>query len=266
MKRSVHRRRTASAGFLALLLLSTSAVIALQVPVQGGRFDRLVIEDAESSLDVATTAVASLPANDHARAGWEQFRAAHGKEWRVHLDRRSGAPLLAEGRGIPWVVPEGANVDTIASSLRPFIAGHRALLLANDAELVLDRDASGLLNPEVWQVVFKRVVAGVPVAGERYLFTIGHGSLMSFGTPRWSRIDANPSPDIDAAAAVERLSSYMGLTPADAVEVVLQPTLELIPLRAAGPPAGAGHGPFAGSLGSGYASLLTTSSRAAHVQ
>jgi len=65
--------------------------------------------------------------------------------------------------------------------LRPFIADHRALLLADDAELVLDRDASGLLSPEVWQIAFNRVVAGRAGAGERYLFTIGHGNLISFG-------------------------------------------------------------------------------------
>ena len=249
-------RRPVRAVLPALLLISASAVIALQAPERGGRFNPLVIEDPQDSLDVATTVVASLPAKDHARVGWERFRAAHGQEWRVHLDRRSGAPLLAEGSGIPWAVPDGANVDSIAASLRTFVAGNRALLLADDAELVLDRDASGLLDPEVWQVAFNRVVAGVPVAGERYLFTIGHGNLMSFGTPRWSRIDADPSPDIDASAAIERVSSYMGLTPADAVEIVSQPKLEFIPLRAAGPKTGAGHGPFAGPLGSGYASAL----------
>ena len=256
MNNAARRWRTACAGWLALLLISARAVFALQAPEPGGRFDALVIEDPRSSPDVAETPIASLPADDHARAGWERFRAAHGREWRVHIDRRSGAPLLAEGSGIPWAVPDGANVDSIAASLRTFVAGNRALLLADDAELVLDRDASGLLDPEVWQVAFNRVVAGVPVAGERYLFTIGHGNLMSFGAQRWSRIDADPSPDIDAAAAIERVSSYMGLTPADAVEVVRQPALEFIALRVAGPPTGAGHGPFSGALGSGYASAL----------
>ena len=256
MKDSARRRPVSLTVVFALFAGSASAVFALQAPEPGGRFDALVIEDPERSLDVATLPLASLPAKDHARAGWERFRATHGQEWRVHLDRRSGAPLLAEGTGIPWAVPEGANVDSIATALRTFIAGNRALLLADDAELVLDSDGSGLLTPEVWQISFNRVVAGVPVAGERYIFTIGQGNLISFGTPRWSRIDANPTPDIDAAAALERLKTYMRLTGGDAVEIVEQPKIEFIPLRAAGPKTGAGHGPFAGSLGSGYASAL----------
>lgn len=256
MKDSARSRSLTLAVIFTLFVGSASALFALQAPEGGRRFDALVVEDPENSLDVATTPVASLPAKDGARVGWERFRAAHGTEWRVHLDRRSGAPLLAEGKGIPWAVPEGATVDSIATSLRTFIAGNRALLLADDAELELDADASGLLTEDVWQITFRRVVAGIPVAGERYLFTIGHGNLISFGTPRWSRIDANPSPDIDSPAAIERLSAYMGLTPKDAKEIVEKPMLEFVPLRAAGPPTGAGHGPYAGSLGSGYASAL----------
>jgi subtilisin-like proprotein convertase family protein len=240
----------------ALLLLSARAAIALQAPERGGRFDALVVEDPRSSPDVASMSEAALPASDRARIGWEQFRAAHGQEWRVHLDRRSGAPLLVEGSGIPWAVSERASVQAIATSLRTFIAGNRGVFLADDDELVLDADASGLLTPDVSQVVFKRVVAGVPVAGERYVFTIGRGRLVSFGTPRWSRIDTSPVPDLDAVKAQERLSTYMGLTAGDTVEVVFPPTLELIALRAAGPPTGAGHGPFAGKLGDGYSSAL----------
>jgi hypothetical protein len=256
MKTSARRWRTTSAGFLALLLLSAGGAVALQAPERGGRFDALIVEDPQSSLDVATTPLASLPAKDGVRLGWDGFRATHGQEWRVHLDRRSGAPLLVAGRGIPWSVPPGASVESIATSLRPFIAGNRALLLADNAELVLDADASGPLTPEVWQVAFKRVVAGVPVAGERYLFTIGHGNLISFGTPRWSRIDANTIPDLDAAQAQAQLAAYMGLTVSDRVGIVETPALELIPLRAGGPSAGGGHGPFAGALGTGYASAL----------
>jgi hypothetical protein len=255
MKDSARTLSVAATTIFALVLGSASAVFALKVVEPGGRFDALVIEDPVGPLDVATTPLSALPANENARVGWERFRATHGPEWRVHLDRRSGAPLLVEGKGIPWAVAEGATIESIAASLRPFIARNRALLQAENAEMVLDTDGSAI-TPEITEITFKRVVAGVPVAGERYLFTIGHGKLMSFGTQRWSRIDADPTPDIDGPAAVDRLSTYMGLTPADAVEVVVQPTLEFIPLRAGGPPTGHGHGPFAGPLGTGYTSAL----------
>ena len=130
-----------------------------------------------------------------ARAGWDSFRAVHGAQWAIWLDRRSGAPLLVEGRGIPWPVDAGATIDSIAATLRPFIAANRSLLMADDSELELDRDASGLLQPDVWQIVVQPRSRGVPVAGERYLFTIGHGNLISFGSPRWSRIDVKATPD-----------------------------------------------------------------------
>jgi hypothetical protein len=257
MKDSARKLSVAVATIFALVVGSASAVFALKVPEPSGRFDALVIEDPVGPLDVATTPLSALPANDNARVGWERFRTTHGPEWRVHLDRRSGAPLLVEGKGIPWAVAEGATVESIAASLRTFIAANRGLLKAENAEMVLDTDGSGAVTPEVTEIAFKRVVAGVPVAGERYLFTIGYGKLMSFGTQRWSRIDADPTPDFDGAGAIDRLSAYMGLTPADAVEIVVPPTLEFIPLRAAGgPPSGHGHGPFAGALGTGYSSAL----------
>ncbi len=228
------------AAMVTLFLAGASAVFALQVPEQGGRFSDLVIQDPGNGLDVATTAVGSLPVGDPARVRWEVFRATHGQDWSVHLDRRSGAPLLVEGKGIRWPGAEGATVASLAASLRPFIAGNRTLLFANDKELVLDNDASGQLNDDVWQIVFGREIAGIPVAGERYVFTIGHGNLISFGSPRWSRIDASPIPGLDGAEAQERLFAYMKLTATDVVNVVSAPSLELIPLRA----------------GDGYASAL----------
>jgi hypothetical protein len=234
-----------------LAFIFGSTVFAFQVKETPSRFDAVRIEDPSSSLDVSTTAVGLLPASERLRTGWESFRAAHGDAWSIYLDRRSGAPLLVEGQGIPWHLGSDATLEFMETSLRTFIAGNRTLLLADDSELVLDRDASGWLTPEVWQIVFDRVIAGVPVAGERYLFTIGYGKLISFGTPRWSRIETSPLPDLDSREAQELLSAHMRLEAADVVDVVDKGTLQLIPLRA-GPPAG----PNAGAVGSGYGSAL----------
>jgi hypothetical protein len=256
MKNCVPRWRTAFAVFLALLLVTASAVVALQVPETRGRFDSLIVADPTSSLDVATTPLGSLPAGDSARAGWEHFRAAHGREWSIYLDRRSGAPLLVEGQGIAWPTGKGTTIDSLAASLREFVKGNRTLFLADDTEIVLDHEASGPLLEDVWRVAFDRQISGIPVAGERYLFTIGHGRLISFGAPRWSRIDASPFPDLDAREAQERLSAHMGLTVTDAVDVVEQPKLEFIPLRAAGPKSAAAFGAYNGAIGAGYTSAL----------
>jgi subtilisin-like proprotein convertase family protein len=256
MKNYVRGWQTAFAVFLALLVVTASAVVAFQVRPKTSRFDALVVEDPTDSLDVAATPVASLPSTDKVRGAWEAFRATHGPSFAVYLDRRSGAPLLVEGKGIPWLIAKDATVETIAASLRTFMTESKTLLLADNAELVLDREASGKLTPDVWQIAFRRAIADVPVVGERYVFTIGHGNLISFGAPRWSRIDASPFADIDPSEALVRLTAYMGLNAADGVNAVDKGTLQLIPLRAAGTQAGAQAGPYTGAIGSGYDSAL----------
>jgi hypothetical protein len=161
------QRLTPSVAFATIFLIAASATFAFQQRPKTSRFDALVVADPSSSPEVATAPVASLPAADRARGAWEGFRAAHGPSWSVYLDRRSGAPLLAFGQGIPWPIGKGATVESIAESLLPFVDGNRALLLADKAELVLDRDASGPLSPDVWQITFRRAVAGVPVDGQQ---------------------------------------------------------------------------------------------------
>ena len=210
MKSQVRGWRTAVAVSLMLLLGTAGSAVAFQMRPKSSRFDALVVHDPSTSPDVATTPLASLPSTENARGAWETFRAKHGQSWAVYLDRRSGAPLLVEGKGIPWPIPKSPTVRTIAASLRTFIAANRTLLLADDAELILDPEASGPLSPEVWQIAFNRESSGISVVGERYLFTIGYGNLVSFGAPRWSRIDANPVPELDPTEALLRLTAYMG--------------------------------------------------------
>jgi ABC-type transporter Mla subunit MlaD len=140
------------------------------------------------------------------------------------------ASLLVEGGVIPWAVKPETTVESLAQSLRAFVAANRSLLRASDDELVVNREGSGELLQDVWQIVFDRAIAGVPVSGERYLFTIGHGNLISFGTPRWSRIDANTVPAIDAGQAQARLVAYMGLGKTDAFDFIDKAKLALIAL------------------------------------
>jgi hypothetical protein len=256
MREPVRPSQVRSASTVILSVAWLSASLAVQVPDTKHRFDDLILADPATSIDVGTTPVGSLPGSDRARTAWEEFRAAHGQDWSVYLDRRSGAPLLVEGKGIPWPGMEETSVASLAASLRTFMASRRSLFLADDAELVLDEAASGPLADDVWQIVFRRVVLGIPVAGQRYLFTIGHGNLISFGTPRWSRIDRSPVPDVTAIDARKRLSSYMRLTASDTVNDFGEPTLEFIPLRATAAQTGATRGRYAGALGSGYASAL----------
>src|SRR5262245_14145935 len=141
MKNSVRRWRTAFAVYLSLLLVGVGAVLAFQVRPKTSRFDVLVIEDQTESLDVSTAPVASLASSERLRGAWDGFKAAHGSNWSIYLDRRSGAPMLVEGQGIPWQIAKGATADTIAPSLRTFMAANRALFLADESELVLDHNS-----------------------------------------------------------------------------------------------------------------------------
>ncbi len=254
MSNCVRRYLFAGVATLAIATLFAGPALSLLVPDKKGRFDALVVYDPAASLDVATTPVASLNAADKARAGWDQFKTAHGPNWSVYLDRRSGAPLLVEGQGIPWPAAKGATIDGLAKSLRAFMSDNKRLVIADDAELVVNPDASGELIDDVHQVVFDRYVSGIPVEGERYMFTIGHGNLMSFGAPRWSRIETSPIPDLDPVEAQDRISTYMNLTASDAVEILEKPKLWFIALRP-GPPQAA-RVPFAGAMGTGYSSAL----------
>ncbi|HEX4825425.1 MAG TPA: choice-of-anchor J domain-containing protein [Candidatus Polarisedimenticolaceae bacterium] len=244
-------------------MIAVTAALAFQAKKPGGRFDALVIPDPSTVSGVATAPVDSLGTQDALRVRWNAFRAAHGREWQVWLDRRSGAPMLVEGQGMPMIagagnaLPAGAptSLDALEALMRQFASSNRALLMANDSELVLNRAASGKSGPSSWQVVFDRYVSGVPVLGDRYLFAINNGNLVQFGAPRWTKLTSAPVPDIDAAAARDRLQAYMGITPHDTVKLLEGGALQMLPVRV-GEGAGAVPGPYTGTVGAGYQSRL----------
>ncbi len=237
---------------LGLTLAASTPALAFQVRQDKSRFDALVVADPSLTTAVATTPVESLSPGTPERIAWQNFKLARGAAWRVVLDRRSGAPLLVEGPGIRW--GGRLEIDEIETSLRAFLAENRSILLANDAELTLDRAASGPEASDVRQVVFDRVVGGVPVAGDRYVFTFGHGNLIAFGASRWTPIDTDPAPAIDASEAFRRLAQYMRLEPDDTAKIVLPASLAFVPLPSRGDAGAAG--PYAGEIGHGYASAL----------
>src|SRR5438093_7526897 len=243
-----------------VLTLTVSQTVAYQIRKEASRFDKLAIPDPSQAVSVSTLPTDSLAPSDPTRAGWESFKVAHGQGWSIYLDRRSGAPLLVEGQGIPWIAGSGnhlvdsspVSLVSLEKSLRAFIGQNSSLLLARESELVLDKQASGKIAPEVWQVVFDRGVAGVPVAGDRYIFTIGHGNLVSFGASRWSAITTDPTPSIDAGEALRRLYAYMHLTGAEGIDIIAGASLSILPT---GLPSEGGRA-YQGPVGSGYGSAL----------
>src|SRR5262245_34251084 len=193
MQETERVRPSARVVVCALALIVVTAALAFQVQQQGDRFDALGSPDPSTVSGVATAPVDALGEQDPLRTGWSAFRALHGDQWSVWLDRRSGAPMLVEGRGLP-MIPAGApvTIDRLDTLVRQFASSNRTLLLANDSELVLNRAASVPFGPDSWQVVFDRYVSGVPVLGDRYSFAISHGNLVQFGAPRWTKVTASP--------------------------------------------------------------------------
>jgi subtilisin-like proprotein convertase family protein len=164
--------------------------------------------------------------------------------------------MLVEGRGLAYVPGSGnslsgapVTLDSLAVALRTFAGSNRGLLMADTSELVLNRAASGQIAPDVWQVVFDRSVAGVPVAGDRYLFAVSHGNLVQFGASRWSSVTTSPIPELDPVSARDRLYAYMGLTAKDTFKFGDGGTLQYIPMRI-------GDSVYAGPMGGGYRAAL----------
>jgi len=249
--------RVSSACVLAVIILAAStAALASQAPDTTTRISRLILNDPSMSIQVQSLPVDLLPPDDPLRRGWKAFGSDHGADWRVYLDGRSAAPLWAEGRGIPWIAGSGnalkggspVTLESLEKSLRNFMAGRPLLFKTEDAELVLDREASGNPTPELSQIVFKRQVGGVPVAGDRYLFYIGHGNLIAFGASRWTPIAQSMVPLVGASEALAILYRYMGLSAADKASVLGPGNLVLMPMATDNAP----RRPYQGPPGNGY--------------
>jgi fibronectin type 3 domain-containing protein len=242
------------------LIFAGSLSLGFQVRQEPSRFDHMVLHDPSLIVGVKTLPIASLDADHPKRLEWKSFLSSHGKNWKIYIDGRSAAPLLVEGQGIPWTPGEGNNLTAPANvtmeylekSLRRFISENTSLLQAIDGELILNEEASAKLTPEVWQITFNRTISGVPVRGDRYIFTISHGNLVSFGANRWSKITSSPIPALDGDAAFQSLADYMQLTDAEQIEFLSNGDLFFLPL---GTP-GTETVPYEGEVGRGYDSAL----------
>ena len=87
---------------------------------------------------------------------------------------------MIPGSGNSLQSADRITLPMLESLVRDFMGKNADLLMAADEELVLNQ-ASGQVTPDLWQVQFGRVVSGIPVARDGYVFYIGHGNLISFG-------------------------------------------------------------------------------------
>ncbi|MDQ7088146.1 MAG: hypothetical protein Q9Q13_09945 [Acidobacteriota bacterium] len=183
-------------------------------------------------------AVDQLPAADALRRGWEEFIAGQDGTWKIYLDPRSALPALAEGRGIAWVPGAGntlpadgpVTLERLERLAREFLSDHRTLLGDWNDRIELDRQASAMRRPGVYQLVFRQVVDGVPVSNARLDFHVAAGNLVAFGTHRWARATVDGVPRIDAAEAQTILDAYLGGDDRDARLPADPPELTLLAL------------------------------------
>ncbi len=247
-------------SLVALMLGWPPAARALQVPGAPGRFSGLAIPDPSEAVSPEIVPLGNVGVPASIRSGWGASKDLDGPGWDIYLDARSGAPILVQGQGIPLIPGSGntlvsaqpVTLDSLAALLRGFVARNAALLLADGKELALDGGSSGPVTPDLWQVVFAHHVAGVPVAGDRYVFYVGHGNLIAFGAPRWSPVAAGAVPRIPREEAFAFLSNRLGLGEGDDVEVHDRGTLVHVPMAAAG----TGLDSFDGAVGTGYRTAL----------
>src|SRR5262245_19662570 len=248
-----------SLGLTGLSLLAVFASFAFQVPETPGRFDAVAIQDPSTTVIPASLEIDSVRLPLSMRSAWSGFKGANGPEWDIYVDARSGAPVLVQGRGIPLIPGSGNSLQSadrmtlpaLEKIVRDFVGKNAALLMASDDELILNK-ASGQLTPDLWEVQYDRVVSGIPVAREGYVFYVGHGNLISFGAIRWSKITTDANPSLDAAAAREILTTYMGVKDQDVTAFEDPGTLLFEPLAASG----TSEGDFSGAVGTGYQTAL----------
>ena len=240
--------RSSLALVFLTVLVAVSLVQAAVVPERVTRFDSLVIYDPTSGLGQIGERPEDLPGYDAERAGWEAFRAAHGGGWRVHLDRRSGTPLLVDGRGIHWL-PAGdlGSASELESMARRFIAENGELFQVRESELVFNEQGSGPFDDNHWVLLFNRQVGGIPVEEQRLRLYVTYGNLVAFGADHWGNIDRVPEIVFDEQAARDALYSYMELTSADTIEESEPARLVFV----AGPSEGERERRYAGPVGQG---------------
>jgi hypothetical protein len=213
------------------LFFPVVASFALVVNTRPTRFDRALLPDPSAQVGVLAESPESISGFDAERQGWIAFAADHGGAWQVHVDRRSGAPLLVTGPGIRWFAPDGAvpSIPALEATARAFLAANETLFKVAGAQLALNRAGSAVVDKDHVILLFDRVVDGLHVEGNRVVLHVVRGNLVSFGADHWGALDHAPAAKIDMATARQVLYTTMGLTGNDRISDLSAPALVVSP-------------------------------------
>ena len=242
------RRFTAAAVCALAVVAVFTAAVAAVVPQPSERFGRLVIPDPSWGLAVAAETPEQFAAADGVKGRWDAFAQASGGTWRVHLDRRSGTPLLVQGSGLSFAAP-GVRFTTteLLSTARGFIAANESVFGVRESELVLAPGGAAVGQDNRFSLNLQRSIKGIEVEGQQFVLQGVAGRLVSFGATGWAPTPSVTTPAVDGASAWAAVRSYMGLTPNEAVESVETGQLVFVPV----PAVHTSGASFAGPAGTG---------------
>ncbi|QSQ16339.1 endopeptidase [Myxococcus landrumensis] len=211
-------------------------------------------------LDQAMRTMAPGTAN-----GWDEFFARNGKDFRVHIDPRTGSPSGVEGP-YPLIPGDGfrnqVSMDGVRESIGRSVAnvdesviGELVVKFVADNATAFNVDLMQLGSPRVtrvteqlWHVHIPQQVNGIPVRHARIAAVISHGNLILIGTESWANVAIDTRAGISPMDALSAGNSFTGLT-TSAQQLWQQPELELVPTAPQGES-------FAGAVGTGYSHVL----------
>ena len=200
------------------------------------------LSKAIQQLDHARYAVAPVPtaadfsADKSFVSGWDDFVKRNAGSWRLQVDQTTGAVLLAEGSGIPWVPGTGnhlaatravagaaqrSTLDDVAGVAGQFLTQQQPLLRVPAGNLVLDRKASVGFgkNNRYWTLRYDYVLRDpalgpIPVRGAYLFFRVNHGNLVQFGNHQAvAPVGINTSGLVERKDAVASAAALLGSPP-----------------------------------------------------
>ncbi|MFY1831893.1 endopeptidase [Myxococcus fulvus] len=256
------RHTQVSAACLALLLSGTSW--AVQPPQAGSSavadkaffkpefylpIQNMPLQQAQQTLDKAAV------------GGWDDFFKRNGRDFRVHIDPRTGTPSGIEG-AYPIIPGKGVRnrvtLDSVRESIGRSVAevdesvvGDLVFKYIADNQAAFNLDVMQMsaprvtkINDNLWQVHIGQVVNGIPVRHARIAATISHGNLILVGTEAWATVGIETRPALSAGDALVAGNGFVGLNTSPQ-GLWQQPTLEIAPVAPEGES-------FAGAVGTGY--------------